>query len=95
MSTSRRRVAAAAATVVISAGIGAVTNLITGRWSITLFVLLIVLVLVGVGLQIAVTGAESGGGEGGPTVQRARATKGATVIQAGRDLTVNDDQRRP
>jgi hypothetical protein len=100
MSASRWRVAAAAATVVISAGIGAVTNLVTGEWSVALFVLLVALVLIGAGLQVAVTRSDAGGGTGGDgtgggPVQRARASRGSTVVQAGRDVIGNDDQSRP
>jgi hypothetical protein len=78
--------------VVLSAAIGAVTNIVTGRWSVALFVLLVVLVVVGVALQVVVTMMESSGAPG--PVLRARASGGSRILQAGRDITLHGEPGR-
>jgi peptidoglycan/LPS O-acetylase OafA/YrhL len=78
----RWRIAAAAASVVVSAAAGVVTNIVTDKWSVALAVLLGVLVVLGVVLQIVASAA----GDDGPGGQVAKASRGATIIQAGRDV---------
>jgi hypothetical protein len=96
MPKSRWRLLAAGATVVVGAAIGLITNLITSRWSIGLGVGLGVLLVIGVILQVALARgdnpAEAANGDAGrfrrSVRQDARAGGHATVIQAGRDVTL-------
>jgi hypothetical protein len=82
-----KRAVAAALSVVLAAGIGVVTNLVTQRWSIALGVGLGVLVLVGCGVQVYLVVTERGGprGERSGVRQRAVVRGRGVVIQAGRD----------
>jgi hypothetical protein len=93
MATSGWRAAAGGATVVLSAAIGAVTNMVTGRWSTTLFVVLVALVVLGVVLQVAVTLTDTADAPGGP-VLRARASGRSRILQAGRDIDLHGDSGR-
>jgi len=96
MSEPRWRLTAAGATVIVGAATGILTNLITSRWSIALAVGLGVLLVIGVVLQVALAaghdGAVSDGGDEKRSRlfirQAARARDRATVIQAGRDVTI-------
>ena len=90
MATSRWRAAAAGTTVVLGAAVGAVTNIVTGRWSVVLFVLLMTLVVFGVVLQVFVTMLEGSDAPGGP-VLRVRASGRSRVVQAGRDITLRGE----
>jgi uncharacterized membrane protein len=78
----RWRIAAAASSVVVSTAAGVVTNVVTDNWSVALAVLLGALVVVGVALQIVASAA----GDKAPERQVAKAGRGATIIQAGRDI---------
>src|SRR5215472_1999080 len=101
MSESRWRLLAAGATVVVGAATGVITNLITSRWSIALAVGLGVLLVIGVVLQVALAAGDDGAGSGGGDGKRsrlfirqtARARDRATVIQAGRDVTIRPGRR--
>lgn len=91
MPKSQWRLLAAGATVVVGAATGIITNLITSRWSIGLSVGLGVLLVIGVILQVALAKGddETDAGRFGRSVrQDARARGHATIIQAGRDATV-------
>jgi uncharacterized membrane protein HdeD (DUF308 family) len=78
----RWRVAAAALSVVVSAAAGVVTNVVTDDGAAVLWVVLGVLVILGVALQIVVSVTDGSGGG----AQVAKASGGATIVQAGRDV---------
>jgi hypothetical protein len=79
-----------------SAAVGAVTNIVTSRWNVALFVLLATLVLVGAALQILVTVLEGHASSLAAPVThlRARASGRSHIVQVGRDLTVSRDPSR-
>ncbi|MDQ7802721.1 hypothetical protein Q5425_03200 [Amycolatopsis sp. A133] len=84
------RISITALSVVVAAGTGVVTNLITNRWSLALAVGLGLLVLAGIVIQLVQTpwreqGEGAPGGHRAPS-QIASAGRDATVIQAGRDV---------
>jgi hypothetical protein len=85
-----KRAGAAALSVVLAAGTGVVTNLVTQRWSFALGAGLIVLVALGCAVQIYLTATDSGRRA---VSQRASAKGGGAVIQAGRDAVI--DTGRP
>lgn len=96
MPKSQWRLLAAGATVVVGAATGIITNLITSRSSIGLGVGLGVLLVIGVVLQVALAKGdnptEAVDGDAGrfrrSVRQDARAGGHATIIQAGRDVTL-------
>jgi hypothetical protein len=104
MPKSQWRLLAAGATAVVGAATGIITNLITSRWSVGLGVGLGVLLVIGVILQVALAkgnnpteAVDGNAGRFRRSVQQdARAGGHATVIQAGRDVTLRSgDETSP
>lgn len=90
MSTWKRAIAAAMS-VLLAAGIGFLTNIVTQRWTLALGVGLVLLVVVVCVTQVYLTIAD---GKGSDSRQHVHATGGSVVVQAGRDV-VNTGDLRP
>ncbi|MFC7530853.1 hypothetical protein [Actinoplanes sp. GCM10030250] len=80
---ARGRILAASVSVLVSAAVGVVTNVVTSNWNVVLLTVLGALVVLGVVLQVVVSRSEEPGRTGGLT---ARASRGGQVVQAGRDV---------
>lgn len=78
-----RRWLVSGSSVVVAAGIGVLTNLITNQWSIALAVGLGLLIIAQVVLAVSASGSSG---------QNARASGHGVVNQAGRDV-INPDKR--
>lgn len=88
---SKGRILAAALSVLVSAAVGVVTNVVTSDWNVVLIAVLGVLVALGIALQVVVSRSEEAGRTGS---QIARASRGGHVVQAGRDVVMPRSEER-
>ena len=90
-----RRATAAAMSVLLAAGIGFLTNVLTARWNVAVAVALGALIVLGCATQVYLTSGDrrTGTAETSTPGQKASATGGGIVVQAGRDVINSGDLR--